>query len=211
MIAYGLASCILGWTSMSHLASASLRARGLEGALGTLLRVLIATVCVAGATASWLLVDDAIACVAFSLACACMGALLACDLREHVLPTELVGAFLVLAIVFRLSIDGLQGIVIAGLPAGLVAAALLVINRLRTHRGAGEIVGSGDLRMLVPLALFSGAAGFVTGLLACMLLMGLLAFVQLASGSVRRDTQIALAPGLAIWLFVGTLVPLLAA
>ena len=77
------------------------------------------------------------------------------------------------------------------------------------RRGTGEIIGSGDVRMIVPLALFSGINGVIAGVFACAVLMGALALVQLVCGKARRGTHIALAPGLVAWLFAGTLLPLL--
>ena len=208
MVLYACASCILGWTGMTQLAQSSLRAREFEATLGWPLRILIALVCMAGALGAWFLLDNLICCLSFSFACACMGALLVCDLREHVLPTELVAAFLAFALVFRVAASGLEGTLAIALPAGIVAGSLLLANHLRMQRGASELIGSGDVRMIVPLALFSGAAGITAGVFACAALMGTLALVQLACGKAGRSAQIALAPGLAAWLFVGTLLPL---
>ncbi len=208
MVLYACASCILGWTGMTGLARTSLHGRGFEDELGRWLRVLIAGLCTAGALASWLLLDDVICCLSFSFACACMGALLACDLREHVLPTELVAALLACALVFRVAAGGLAETVTIALPAGLIAGSLLLANELRVRRGANELVGSGDVRMIVPLALFSGAAGITAGVFACAVLMGTIALVQLIRGRAGRHTPIALAPGLTAWLFAGTLLPL---
>ena len=88
-----------------------------------------------------------------------MGALLVCDLYEHVLPTELVMGLLVFALVFRITASGIGGAFAIALPAGLIAGSLLLVNHLRVHRGAAEVIGSGDVRMIVPLALFSGIDG----------------------------------------------------
>lgn len=207
MVLYACASCILGWTGVTSLTQTSLRTRGLASGLGFLSRALIVLVCVAGALGAWLLLDSLVCCLSFSFACACMAALLVCDLREHVLPTELVAALLVCALAFRMVAGDLAETLALALPAALVTASLLLVNHLRMRRGASEFMGAGDLRMLVPLALFSGATGIMPGLFACATLMGLLALVQLACGKAGRHTQIALAPGLTVWLFVGTLLP----
>ena len=90
MVLYACASGILGWTGMTTLAQSSLRARDLADSISLPLRALVALVCAIGALGAWFLLDDLACCLAFSFACACMGALLVCDLREHVLPTELV-------------------------------------------------------------------------------------------------------------------------
>lgn len=209
MVLYACASGILGWTGMTTLAQSSLRARDLADSISLPLRALVALVCVIGALGAWFLLDDLACCLAFSLACACMGALLVCDLCEHVLPTELVMGLLVFALVFRITASGIGNAFAIALLAGLIASCLLLLNHLRVRRGTGEIIGSGDVRMIVPLALFSGINGVIAGVFACAVLMGALALVQLVCGKARRGTHIALAPGLVAWLFAGTLLPLL--
>ena len=205
MVLYACASGILGWTGMTTLAQSSLRARDLADSISLPLRALVALVCAIGALGAWFLLDDLACCLAFSLACACMGALLVCDLCEHVLPTELVMGLLVFALVFRITASGIGGAFAIALPAG----SLLLVNHLRAHRGAAEVIGSGDVRMIVPLALFSGIDGVIAGVFVCVVLMGVLALVQLVCGKARCDTHIALAPDLVAWLFAGTLLPLL--
>ena len=69
-----------------------------------------------------------------------MGALLVCDLCEHVLPTELVMGLLVFALVFRITASGIGGAFAIALPAGLIAGSLLLVNHLRAHRGAAEVI-----------------------------------------------------------------------
>lgn len=209
MVLYACASGILGWTGMTTLAQSSLRARDLADSISLPLRALVALVCAIGALGAWFLLDDLACCLAFSLACACMGALLVCDLCEHVLPTELVMGLLVFALVFRITASGISNAFAIALLAGLIASCLLLLNHLRVRRGTGEIIGSGDVRMIVPLALFSGINGVIAGVFACAVLMGALALVQLVCGKARRGTHIALAPGLVAWLFAGTLLPLL--
>lgn len=209
MVLYACASGILGWTGMTTLAQSSLRARDLADSISLPLRALVALVCAIGALGAWFLLDDLACCLAFSLACACMGALLVCDLCEHVLPTELVMGLLVFALVFRITASGIGGAFAIALPAGLIAGSLLLVNHLRAHRGAAEVIGSGDVRMIVPLALFSGIDGVIAGVFVCVVLMGVLALVQLVCGKACHDTHIALAPGLTAWLFMGTLLPLL--
>lgn len=209
MVLYACASGILGWTGMTTLAQSSLRARDLADSISLPLRALVALVCAIGALGAWFLLDDLACCLAFSLACACMGALLVCDLCEHVLPTELVMGLLVFALVFRITASGIGNAFAIALLAGLIASCLLLLNHLRVRRGTGEIIGSGDVRMIVPLALFSGINGVIAGVFACAVLMGALALVQLVCGKARRGTHIALAPGLVAWLFAGTLLPLL--
>lgn len=208
LMLYACASCILGWSSVPVLARDALSRRGLDASPSRALRFLVAAFCVLGASLAWLLIENPVACVAFSLACACMGALLACDLRHRILPTGFVAAFLGLGIVYRLAMSGVSQLLLIGIPVGCIALTLLALNELRVRRGENELVGSGDLRMLVPLALFSGLQGMWCGICAASVVMGFVALLALLTGSARRGSHIALAPGLCAWLLLGTLIPL---
>lgn len=209
MILYACASCLLGWTSMSHVAVRSLHARELDARMTLALRLCVMTLCGAGALASWLLVEGIAACLTFSFACACISAILACDLMERIIPTELVAALLTLGIAFRIALEGIVGLLAVGLPAACIAACLLALNHVRVRDGKPEPIGSGDVRMIVPLALFSGCSGIMCGIFAAALIMLAIAVLQLAMGRTSKDSGIALAPGLAAWLFAGALIPLL--
>ena len=134
MVLYACTSGILGWTGMTALARGSLRARDLVDGISLPLRALVALICAIGALGAWFLLDDLICCLSFSFACACMSALLVCDLREHVLPTELVAGLLVFALVFRVTASGIGGAFAIALPAGLIAGSLLLANHLRMRR-----------------------------------------------------------------------------
>lgn len=208
MALYACASCILGWSSVPVLARDALSRRGLDASPSRALRFLVAAVCTLGAALAWLLVENPVACVAFSLACACMGALLACDLHHRILPTGFVAAFLGFGVIYRLAMGGISQLLLIGIPVSCIALALLALNELRVHRGESELVGSGDLRMLVPLALFSGLQGIWCGICAASIVMGLVALLALLAGGARKGSHIALAPGLCAWLLLGTLIPL---
>lgn len=120
---------------------ASLRTRGFDAALGRALRMLIALVCMSGALGAWLLLGNVICCLSFSFACACMAALLVCDLRGHVLPSELVAVLLACALVFRVMEGGVTETIAIVLPTGTIArdrAAVQLPSHaswcMRTHR-----------------------------------------------------------------------------
>lgn len=161
--------------------------------------------CVASSCLAWTL-PDATACLSLSLGCFCMAVLFVCDMHMRILPTELVGLLLGLSIAYRLSHGNMQelGIIITAIAP--LAALLLVWNRVRANAGKAELLGSGDVRMLLPLALFSGSSGLVEGLMAGAAVMGAIALLQFAFFGVAKDEGIALAPGLAAWLIVGALI-----
>lgn len=209
MILYACASCLLGWTSMSHAAVRSLHARDLDASMSLALRLCIALLCSAGALASWLLLDGLVACLTFSFACACISAILACDLMKRIIPTEFVAILMVLGIAFRIAVEGIAGLIAIGLPVACVAASLLALNHVRAINDKPEHIGSGDVRMLVPLALFSGCSGIACGIFAAALVMLSIAVLQLVMGKATRDGKVALAPALVAWLFAGALIPLL--
>lgn len=207
MILYAYASCILGWSSMPRLAQMLLGLRGLSGSVDGRLRFTAVSTCALGACCAWVFLPGALACLAFSFACVCMAGLFICDLREHVLPTELVAVFFALSVVFRLAVGAVDELVALGIPAALLAALLLAANALLRRRGADELLGSGDIRMLLPLVLFCGKTGIAYGVFAGAIAIGALALFHLLFEKASGKTAIALAPGLAVWLFVGTLIP----
>lgn len=192
---------------MPVLARSALERRGYEASVRLGSRFLMAASGVSGALLAWFLLDDPIVCVAFTIACACMGALLVCDLQHRILPTEFVILLVALATVFRCTASGWLDVVYLGVPAILVSMMLLAINSFRMHMGREELIGAGDIRMIAPLTLFSGSQGVLPGLFAASLLMGMLALILLALKHAKKDAPIALAPGLAVWMFVGTLIP----
>lgn len=207
MILYAYASCILGWSSMPRLAQALLSARGFDKMGDWTSRILAALVCTLGACLAWAFIPDTVSCLAFSFGCVCMAGLLICDLREHVLPTELVMAFLAFSIIFRLTMGTVYELLAIALPAIAIAAFLFGINALCRHHGSRDLIGAGDIRMIVPLALFCGTAGIMYGIMAGAMTMAALALVQIVLKRATAKTQIALAPGLTVWLFVGALIP----
>lgn len=205
MLLYACASCILGWSTLPGVASRALEVRGADVAFSSACRFLLAAFCVLGACASWACIYDAVPCVSFTLACVCMAALVACDLKERVLPTELVFTMLAFAIVFRMSMNGVLDCMATAVPAAALAASILLLNKIRGKEGKPVVFGSGDARMIVPLALFCGTSGAAFGMLAFAVAAGVSGVI----GMVSAHRSIPLAPSLAACFFTGTLLPLL--
>lgn len=205
---FACASCILGWVTVPACAQRALAKRELPGdslALG--FRVLSAFVCTIGASAAWLWLPNAMSCVAFSLACACISALYLCDVQKRILPTGLVWALFLLAVVFRVSLDGFNACLLLLVGSGIIAVLLMSANAIHFHERAYDLIGAGDIRMIVPLVLFSGFYGTLPGLFSAAILMGALSLGALLARKAKRSSAIALAPGLLTWFFVGTLIP----
>ena len=134
-----------------------------------------------------------------------MAVLFVCDMHNRILPTELVGLLLMLSIIYRLASGSLNELAIIFIAVAPLASMLLVLNRVRTKTGRSELLGSGDVRMLLPLALFCGTSGLVEGLMTGATVMGLIALTQFVFFNMSKSSNIALAPGLAVWLIVGAL------
>lgn len=209
MVLYACASCLLGWSTMSQVARNALAARGCHPCISLILRLLIVAICACGAAAAWIVTDDLVTCLSFSFACAFISAILACDLLEHIIPTELVAVFAILSCIFRTSLEGIGGLIAVAIPVIFVSGCLLALNRVRTKREKDEVIGSGDVRMLVPLAIFSGCDGIMVGVFTASLTILAYATMKIITGKASFQTNIALAPGLVAWFFVGALIPLL--
>ena len=134
-----------------------------------------------------------------------MAALFVCDMHARILPTELVGILLGLSLVFRLASGTMQELGVVLIAVGPLAGLLLILNTVRINSGKAELIGSGDVRMLLPLALFCGTSSLLEGLMAGTAGMGFIALLQFALFDTDKNESIALAPGLAIWLIVGAL------
>ncbi len=206
MVLYTCASCVLGWTSIPHLAKQLLAKRSLNLQVTRALCLVAALYCATCALAAWVFLPP-IACLAFSFGGACMAGLLVCDIRTRVLPTELVMFLLVFAVMFRLAMGSLSELFTIALCALFAVGVCILVNRLHRLMGKSEAIGMGDIRCIVPLAIYSGATGTFYGVMACALVMGLLALAQIILKHADVSGHIAMAPGLAVWLFVGALIP----
>lgn len=192
---------------MPALAQSALMRRGLQWRPVLRSRFIAAALCASGAFFAWQLLPDPVSCVAFTLACAFMSALLLCDLQKRLLPTGIVAGLLVLGLIFRLCVGGLNECVQLTVAAALCAFGLFAVNAIHMKVHANDLIGAGDIRMILPLVLFSGFQGALPGLLVGSLIMGTASLFLLVARNVKGDTPIALAPGLYGWLLVGTLIP----
>ncbi len=208
MVLYTCASCILGWASLPHLAEHLLAQRSLNLQVTRALSPIAAFYCAACALAAWALLPPA-ACLAFSFGGVCMAGLLICDIRTRVLPTELVAFFLVFAVAFRLTVDSLPELLEISVYACAIAGFCVLVNCVYRWAGKGEALGMGDIRCIVPLVIFSGAEGALCGMLACALVMGVIACAQVLLRRAVLSEHVPMAPGLAAWLLVGMLMPVM--
>lgn len=206
MVLYACASLALGWVSIPQLAKRLLSSRSIGLHVSHAVSMASAFVCLLGACLAWSILP-APACALFTLGCACMSALLICDLRARLLPTELVALLLALSVAFRLSVGSVQELLAVACPACVIAALLMAGNYVCTKAGKPEQLGAGDIRMILPLAVFSGAAGAPIGLMACSLIMGAIALACVIRTGGGRVAHVAMAPGLTAWVLVGTVIP----
>lgn len=193
---------------MPVLAQHVLERRGLDFPISIGLRFLIMLPCTCGAILGWALIENPMSCVAFTFACACMGCLLACDLRQRILPTGFVAAMLAFAAIFRVAESSLIDCICLGSLGTCIAILLFTANALHMRFRSHELIGAGDIRMVTPLMLFTGLQGATTGLFAASIVMGMSALAHLVTKRVSKDACVPLAPGLVAWLLCGTLTPL---
>ncbi len=141
-------------------------------------------------------------CLLATLGAACMGVALLCDLVARIIPWEVSAALLVLGAVFALAQTGgvlpLELLALAGTLVGGAAVMNWVARRLDKP----QPLGSGDVRLLPALCLFSGFQGNFAGMFACSLVMGTAAIAILV---YRRaiDAHVPMMPGFVIWYCVG--------
>lgn len=141
-------------------------------------------------------------CLLATLGAACMGVALLCDLVARIIPWEVSAALLVLGAVFVLAqTGGVLPLELLALAGALVGGAA-VMNWGARRLGKPQPLGSGDVRLLPALCLFSGFQGSFAGMFACSLAMGAAAIVIL----LRRkaiDAHVPMMPGFVVWYCVG--------
>lgn len=135
---------------------------------------------------------------------ACMEVALLCDLVARIIPWEASAALLALGAAFVLVQTGgvlpFELLALAGALVGGTALMDWVARRLSRP----QPLGSGDMRLLPALCLFSGFQGSFAGMFACSLVMSAAAIAIL----VRRrsfDAHVPMMPGFAVWYCVGLL------
>lgn len=192
---------------MPVLARDALVRRGHETDVTVCSRCISVALCACGALLGWTLLESPVACIAFTLACACMGSLVICDVQRRILPTGFVAAMLLFALVFRVAEGELLEAVFLLVAGGCIASLLYAANSIHMNMRDADLIGAGDIRMVVPLMLFTGAQGAGSGLCAMSLVAGTMALGLLATGHASKNATIPLAPCLAAFLLCGTLIP----
>ena len=127
-------------------------------------------------------------CLLATLGAACMGVALLCDLVARIIPWEVSAALLVLGTVFVL--------------AQTLAGGAAVMNWGARRLGKPQPLGSGDVRLLPALCLFSGFQGSFAGMFACSLAMGAAAIAILLRHKAI-DAHVPMMPGFVVWYCVG--------
>lgn len=143
-------------------------------------------------------------CLLATLGASCLGVALLCDLVARIIPWEASAALLVLGASFVLvQTGGVLPLELLALAGTLVGGAVLM-NWAARRLGKSQPLGSGDVRLLPALCLFSGFQGSFAGMFACSLVMSAAAIAVL----VRRkafDAQVPMMPGFVVWYCVGLL------
>ena len=141
-------------------------------------------------------------CLLATLGAACMGVAMLCDLVARIIPWEVSAALLVLGTVFVLAQTG--GVLPLELPAlaGALVGGAAVMNWGARRLGKPQPLGSGDVRLLPALCLFSGFQGSFTGMFACSLAMGAAAIAILLRHKAI-DAHVPMMPGFVVWYCVG--------
>jgi leader peptidase (prepilin peptidase)/N-methyltransferase len=141
----------------------------------------------------WRFADDPLALAAFGAAFVALVLLLAIDLDQRLLPDLLTLPLAAGALLYAIS--GQNPLVgddlVPALAVALVPPAILWLVSLPFGAGA---FGGGDVKLLVAVGLLAGFPRALTGLLAGLLLAGVVLVVLLAIGRISRRTYVPFGP-----------------
>jgi leader peptidase (prepilin peptidase) / N-methyltransferase len=154
--------------------------------------VIAAGVAFIGGT-GWRYADDPLALAAFGAAFLAMVVLLAVDLDQRLLPDLLTLPLAAAALVYALSGQNplVGGDVVQAVAVAVVPPLILFVVSLPFGAGA---FGGGDVKLLVGVGLLAGFPRALTGLLAGLVLAGIVLVALLATGRISRRTYVPFGP-----------------
>lgn len=142
------------------------------------------------------------------LAGALMEQVFLCDMRARLIPWQTSALFGIAAIVFSLSVSGLEGLGVSLFTALGMSLLLQVTNRFMSFLGGRPAIGDGDLRIIPLICIFSGLAGTLYGFVGASLAMGVVALATVLFKGGNRKSYVPYAPGLSCWYAIGLITQL---
>lgn len=147
-------------------------------------------------------------CAAALVAGMAMEATFLCDMRARLIPWQLTGIFGVASAVFALSVGGIQGFATSLAVAFAMYLILNITNSFMQYLNGSPAIGSGDLRFIPMICLFSGLMGTFWGFVGASVVMGVIALIAVLFKGGTRKSYIPYAPGLSCWFAIGLLTQL---
>ena len=137
---------------------------------------------------------------------ACMGAIVLFDMTTRLIPTPLCWVMGVVGLTAQAYVGGCDSVTAGALGACCVPAVCLGADALAQagKKGAGrrELIGGGDVRCMMALALATGSQ-WLAGALACFAAASVCGLIARALGKLQPGEPFPFAPFLALWLLVG--------
>ena len=153
------------------------------------------------AVAAWGLMPPVV-CVFATLGAGIMLVVLICDCHTQIIPWELCAGLGICGTV--LQVVCFHAVMVA-IAAGVVCTGIPILcNRRTKAQGKLDAVGTGDIRMMVPLCLCSAPAGVIEGAIGCAAVLGGSALTDFVIHSGFSQSHIPAAPSLCIWFLIGT-------
>ena len=137
-----------------------------------------------------------------------MEATFLCDVQARLIPWQLTMLFGCASAVFSLSVGGLEGFATSAIVAFAMYLLLNVTDSLMQYLNGSPAIGSGDLRFIPMICLFSGLLGTFWGFVGASVVMGLIALIAIIFKGGTRKSYIPYAPGLSCWFAIGLLTQL---
>ena len=138
-------------------------------------------------------------------AAAIMACIFLCDMRVRLIPREMCALFAVVAVVFSLSVGGLEGLVRSCATALGMYLVLTLVNKVMSGLSCSPAIGDGDMRIIPLLCVFSGLTGTMYGFAGASVVMALVAAATVLFKGGNRKSYVPYAPGLSCWAAIGLL------
>ena len=157
------------------------------------------------AVAALLALGDAnsLACASGTFAGAVMIATFICDMQARIIPWQLCLAFGATSFVFAASISGASGVITSLGCAFAVCLLLNLTNCAMQFFTGSPAIGSGDLKFIPMICIFSGLTGTIWGFMGASVVMALIALVTVLFKGGNLRSYVPYAPGLGCWYAIG--------
>ncbi len=144
-----------------------------------------------------------LACLSATVAGAVMISTLLCDMQARLIPWQLCIAFGAASVIFAACMGGVSSIATSIACAAAMYILLNITNCAMQFVSGSPAIGSGDLRFIPMICVFSGLTGTIWGFMGASVVMALIALTTVLFKGGNLKSYVPYAPGLSCWYAIG--------